>query len=96
MKFEWDERKNEENIEKHKVSFDIAKTVFDDKSAKYFYDTEHSDDEERFIVIGMAEIINQELYVCYCMRGENEEITRIISARRATKQEIKLYMEGRL
>jgi hypothetical protein len=128
LRFEWDEKKHEENIEKHRVSFDIAKTVFDDKFAKYIYDDKHSANEEWFIqrsrvntptlasvlspagegcracpadwipviVIGVAEIINQELYVCYCMRGENEEITRLISARRATKQEIKFYMEGKL
>jgi len=95
MKFDWDPQKAEENIEKHRVSFDIAKTVFKDKYAKYLYDDEHSAYEERFIVIGMAEIINQELYVCYCIRGKDEEITRLISARRATKQEIKFYMEGK-
>jgi hypothetical protein len=96
MKFEWDSQKADENIDKHRVSFDIAKTVFKDKFAKYLYDEEHSDYEERFVIIGTAEIINQELYVCYCMRGENKEITRLISARRATKQETKLYMESRL
>ncbi|MCL1831291.1 MAG: BrnT family toxin [Oscillospiraceae bacterium] len=59
MKFEWDSYKNDENIEKHKVSFDIAKTVFKDKFAKYLYDDEHSNYEDRFIIIGIAEIINQ-------------------------------------
>jgi len=96
MKFEWDPNKNKSNILKHNVSFEDARTVFDDKNAKYLYDTEHTYDEERFIVIGIAETIKQELHVCYCMRGINEEITRLISARKATKQEIKLYMEGRI
>jgi hypothetical protein len=96
MKFEWDPKKNQANIKKHNVSFDEAKTVFDDKYAVYLYDDIHSDKEERFIVIGMSETVKRELQVCYCMRGlSDDEITRIISARKATNQEIKLYMEER-
>ena len=94
MKFEWDERKNQLNIAKHKVSFEDAETVFQDSFAVYLDDDEHSSDEERFIIIGVSETLDRELYVCYCLRGKDDEITRIISARKATKQEIKLYQEG--
>ena len=94
MKFEWDERKNRLNIAKHKVSFEDAETVFQDIFAVYLDDDEHSFGEERFIIIGISETLDRELYVCYCLRGECDEIIRIISARKATKQEIKLYQEG--
>ena len=94
MIFEWDEEKNQANIRKHNVSFEDAETVFEDTNAVYFYDGQHSSYEYRFIVLGIAETLDRELYVCYCLRGENDEITRIISARKATKQEIKLYKEG--
>ena len=94
MKFEWDEHKNQINIKKHKVSFEDAETVFEDDFAVYLDDDEHSFAEKRFIILGIAETLDRELYVCYCLRGENDEITRIISARKATQQEIKLYQEG--
>ena len=94
MKFEWDEEKNKINIRKHNVSFEDAETVFQDNFAVYLEDDEHSVDEERFIIIGISETLDRELYVCYCIRGENDEVTRIISARKATKQEIELYKEG--
>jgi uncharacterized DUF497 family protein len=95
MKFEWDPNKNKANIKKHAVSFTDAETVFADKNAVFMYDDINSDKEERFIIIGIAKTIRRELHVCYCMRGcPQDEITRIISARKATKQEIKLYSEG--
>jgi uncharacterized DUF497 family protein len=94
LKFEWDERKNQLNIKKHNVSFEDAETVFQDSFAVYLEDEEHSRDEERFIIIGISETLDRELYVCYCLRGEDGEITRIISARKATKREIELYKEG--
>jgi len=94
MKFEWDERKNQLNIKKHKVSFEDAESVFEDDFAVYLDDDEHSVNERRFIIIGTSETVDRELYVCYCHRGEDDEITRIISARKASNQEIKLYQEG--
>ena len=94
MKFEWDEEKNKINIRKHRVSFEDAETVFEDNFAVYLDDDEHSFNEERFIIIGISETLDRELYVCYCLRGQNNEVTRIISARKATKQEIELYQEG--
>ena len=93
MKFEWDESKNKINIFKHDVSFEDASTVFEDDYAVKWFDEEHSEDEDRFIVVGMNEKLI-ELTVCYCYRGENDDIIRIISARKATKNEIKMYERG--
>lgn len=94
MKFEWDENKNRTNKIKHGVSFDEAETVFDDKYAIFLYDESHSSDEERFIIIGIDSLF-RELMVCHCYRGGDDEIIRIISARKATKNEIELYKSGR-
>ena len=94
MKFDWDEEKNQTNIEKHKVSFEEAKTVFDDINAIYIYDEANSVDEDRFSAIGITEGFERKLTVCHCYRGENDEIIRIISARRANKLESNLYEEG--
>ena len=94
LEFEWDEEKNKANKLKHDVSFEQAATVFDDEYAVYAPDYEHSEYEERFIVIGL-DVDTHELMVCYCYRGEDEDIIRIISARNATKQEIKNYYAQR-
>jgi len=93
MKFEWDKDKNIVNKLKHRVSFEEAETVFEDENAVYLFDDGHSADEERFIVIGEDDFF-RELAVCHCYRGENGEIIRIISARKATKSETKLYERG--
>ena len=92
-KFEWDEHKNELNIFKHDVSFEEASTVFDDAYAVTLYDENHSDYEDRFIIIGVSEN-SLELTVCHCYRGNNEDIVRIISARKATKSEHEIYERG--
>ena len=94
MKFEWDKKKNEQNFNKHKVTFEEAETVFDDKNAITLYDELHSADEDRYIIIGVSEGFERKLTVCHCYRGEFDEITRIISARRANKHETKIYEEG--
>jgi len=93
LKFEWDEIKNRVNKIKHGISFEEAETVFDDKNAIILTDKEHSSDEERFIIIGEDSLF-RDLTVCHCYRGEDEEIIRIISARKATKKEIDLYVTG--
>jgi len=93
MKFEWDENKNRVNMRKHDIAFKDAKTVFDDPSAVYIFDENHSDDEERFLVIGLDSIY-RELCVCHCYHGDNEEIIRIISAWRATSREKEIYSNG--
>ena len=89
IKFEWDENKNEINKKKHKISFVEAKSVFDDTEALVIDDPEHSEDEERFIILGTSEKANL-LVVCHCYR-ESETVIRIISARKATKTETKQY-----
>jgi uncharacterized DUF497 family protein len=90
MKFEWDPMKNKANLVKHKVSFEEAKTVFDDKHAVTLFDEQNSSDEDRFIIIGESADF-RELFVCHCYRGENDNIVRIISARKAKKPEIEIY-----
>ena len=92
MKYEWDETKNFINKLKHKISFEEAIGVFEDTMAVTIYDEEHSENEERFIIIGF-DLKSRTLAVCHCYRGENKEITRIISARKATNAEIEIYKE---
>ncbi len=90
MRFVWDERKAIINIQKHNVSFDEAKTVFDDPEALLLSDPDHSETEERFILLGMSSSLRL-LIVCHCYR-ENDNIIRIISARKATKNETNTYI----
>lgn len=89
IQFEWDNHKNEINIRKHKISFEEAKTVFCDKNARIIADPDHSQDEDRFIILGLSSALRL-LVVCHCYR-KNDEVIRIISARKATKNEIKYY-----
>lgn len=90
--FEWDENKNNINKRKHKISFEEAKTVFLDYDALYIPDPEHSESEERFIILGMSTRANL-LIVCHCYR-HSESVIRIISARKADKDEQQMYFEG--
>ena len=87
--FEWDEKKNATNQNKHGISFEEAKTVFYDENALLIDDPDHSQEEERFIILGMSRRANL-LIVCHCYR-ESEEVIRIISARKATKNEANAY-----
>ena len=89
LDFDWDSEKNEANIKKHGVSFEEARKVFGDTNALFYRDTEHSFEEERFFVIGYVKELKH-LTVFYCER-ESEKIIRIISARKATDKEKKLY-----
>ena len=89
--FTWDENKNAINIAKHHVSFDEAKTVFYDDNAILIPDPDHSETEERFLILGNSFTANL-LVVCHCYRQSETEI-RIISARRATKNETKQYYD---
>lgn len=90
LSFEWDERKNEINKVKHKVSFEEAQTVFYDERALVIDDPEHSQEEERFIILGMSARANL-LIVCHCYRA-SDTVIRIISARKATKTESMHYV----
>ena len=92
LRFEWDENKNTTNKTKHGVSFEEATSVFYDENALVISDPEHSAEEERFIILGMSNRANL-LIVCHCYR-EADLVIRIISARKATKNEEKAY-EGR-
>jgi len=89
LEFEWDERKHKANVKKHGVSFLEARTAFYDENAIQFYDPDHSEDEERFLLLGMS-IKPQILVVCHCYR-ESETLVRIISARKADKSEEGAY-----
>ena len=91
-KFEWDEEKNIKNKLHHDVSFEEAATVFEDIYVVTIYDEKHSEYEERFTAIGF-DFKARTLTVCHCYRGKDKDIIRIISARKATKQEIETYKE---
>lgn len=88
--FEWDRRKATANFAKHGVSFEEALTVFADPLARIFDDEDHSIDEHREIIIGHS-IRERLLVVCFTQRGD---AVRILSARRATKNERKDYEEN--
>ena len=89
MHFEWDEAKNRENIKKHGGSFEEAQTAFFDESALRFFDPDHSGEEDRFIMLGMSPKLRV-LVVCHCFR-KGDTVIRIISARKADKDESKHY-----
>jgi uncharacterized DUF497 family protein len=89
IRFEWDDTKATINQKKHGISFEEAKTVFSDENALLIADPDHSSEEDRFIILGLSENL-QLLVVCHCYR-ESDEVIRIISARKATKNETKQY-----
>ena len=89
IRFEWDENKNIVNQKKHTISFEEAQTAFYDDNALLIDDPDHSEEEERFILLGFSLRANL-LVVCHCYR-QSESVIRIISARRATRNEEKAY-----
>jgi uncharacterized protein len=89
IKFEWDVEKAASNIKKHGVSFDSAKSVFYDEFAIQFFDEANSDTEDRFLMLGLSDQASL-LMVCHCERDLGSTI-RIISARKATKNESNHY-----
>jgi hypothetical protein len=93
LEFEWDKKKERTNAKKHGVSFDEARTVFYDEQAIQFYDPEHSDEEDRFILLGTSFKLKT-LVVCHCFR-EDETKIRIISARKADTEEEQVYWSNR-
>ena len=90
MEFEWDEGKAAANLSKHDVSFEEAKTVFDDPLYVDFYDPDHAQEEERYIIMGHSRR-HRLLFVAYAERGN---AIRLISAREATRREREDYEEG--
>ena len=93
LDFEWDEHKAATNLDKHGVSFESAANAFSDPYARVAFDVKHSDDEERFFIIGM-DLEARVLTVCYCERCKGRRI-RIISARKSTKTEAQQYWRYR-
>lgn len=89
INFEWDENKNQINQRKHGIDFDEAKTIFYDDNAILFDDPEHSMEEERFLILGISKYENL-CIVSHCYRSD-DHIIRLISARKATINEIKTY-----
>ena len=89
LRFRWDSRKAVENLRKHRVSFDEATTVFDDPLSVTIPDPDHSVDEQRFLLLGVSN--RGRLLVVAHSEGNNS--MRIISARRADRQERRMYEE---
>jgi uncharacterized DUF497 family protein len=87
--FEWSAAKARANLEKHGVSFEEAQTVFYDEYARQFFDDSHSDEEDRFVMLGKSNRLRL-LIVCHCERS-SDNIIRIISARKATRKERSFY-----
>ncbi len=88
-RFDWDTRKAASNLRKHNVSFEEAASVFYDDFAIEFFDSDNSELEDRFLLLGLSSSMKL-LLVCHCVR-ENGGLLRIISARKATKSESKFY-----
>ena len=93
LQFEWDTGKALANQAKHGISFDEARTVFFDEKAIQFFDPDHSEDEDRFILLGLSFKL-QTLVVCHCFR-ESETVVRLFSARKADRDEEQEYWRRR-
>ena len=91
FRFDWDERKNRANRTKHGVWFEEAQSVFSDPQGRLFYDPEHSEAEDRFLLLGMSSAARI-LVVVHCYR-DSDSLVRIISARKATTKEVHFYEE---
>ena len=89
IKFQWDDNKNRINQKKHGISFEEAQSVFFDENALMIHDPDHSEEEERFLLLGMSANLRM-LIVCHCYRDE-DSVIRIISARNATSTEKRQY-----
>jgi uncharacterized DUF497 family protein len=90
IQFDWDQKKAAENVKKHGVTFEEARTVFFDERAKLIDDPDHSEDEDRFVLLGVSNTLKV-ILVCHCYRQEGNVI-RIISARKASRHETKQYV----
>ena len=91
LRFEWDPKKEQSNVRKHGISFHEALCVFSDESAVLLDDPEHSNDEQRFLLLGLSVRLRL-LVVCHCYR-EAADVIRLISARKATRHESRAYAE---
>ncbi len=91
LRVAWDDRKATANVRKHRVTFEEARTAFLDEEALIIADPDHSDLEDRFILLGLSAAARA-LFVCHCVR-EGGSLIRIISARRANRHEQAQYLE---
>ncbi|MCK6554667.1 BrnT family toxin [Candidatus Binatia bacterium] len=89
LRFEWDPEKNKQNQRKHGVAFEEAESAFADQHGLFMSDPEHSEDEDRFILLGLSSALRT-LVVCHCYR-KREDVIRIISARKANASERSQY-----
>jgi len=87
--FEWDESKNKANLQKHGISFEEAESVFYDQYALLIADPDHSETEDRFLLMGLSAKLRL-LVVCHCFEVD-DGLIRVISCRKASKQEMSLY-----
>jgi uncharacterized DUF497 family protein len=94
LRFEWDDRKAAVNRRKHGVSFEEARTVFFDENALLRPDEDHSEDQDRFVLLGLSARLRT-LVVCHCCR-QGEEVIRLISARKANALERQQYEDRRM
>jgi len=90
ISFEWDEQKNKINQQKHGISFEEAQSVFFDDYAIQFWDEDHSEGEDRFLLLGLSDQLRILIVVHYFR--EKDSIIRILSARKATKNESQEYI----
>jgi uncharacterized DUF497 family protein len=93
LRFQWAESKNRSNERKHGIFFEEAQTVFFDEDALEFYDRSHAEQEDRFLMLGQS-FRYRTLMICHCYR-EPDDVIRIISARKATAKERKIYQENK-
>ena len=91
LRFEWDSRKAAENERKHRVSFDEAKTAFLDENARVIPAPEHSEDEDRFVLLGLS--IKLRLLVVVHAYRQSDQVIRLVSARKADPSERRQYAE---
>jgi len=89
LRFEWDDHKAATNARKHGVTFEEARSVFADEQARLIDDPDHSEDEARFVLLGLSSALRM-LLVVHCYRGD-DHVIRIISARKATAKESRSY-----
>jgi len=87
--FDWNEAKNKANFRKHGVSFEEAKSVFFDENALLIADPDHSENEDRFVLLGLSAKLRL-LLVCHCFEVD-DGLIRVISCRKATRREMSLY-----
>lgn len=92
LRFEWSSAKAELNARKHQVGFDEAVTVFGDEHARLIADPDHSDTEERYVLLGLSSRLRL-LVVVHVYRA-GDEVIRLISARAATRGEARHYARG--